>query len=106
MRQVRVQERAAARLDEIYRHSRTRWGQTRAERYLHTLFASFEGVARGEVVSRPIPAEFGVNGFFYRCQKHFVYWKRLANGDIGIVTVLHQRMLPMAHLRDDFGDHD
>ena len=54
-------------------------------------------------LSRPITAEVGVDGYFYRYQKHFVYWKRLADGDIGIVTILHQCMHQIERFRDDFG---
>ena len=36
-------------------------------------------------------------------QKHFVYWKKLANGDIGIVNILHERMHHIDRFRDDFG---
>jgi hypothetical protein len=53
--------------------------------------------------TRPIPAEFGVDGYFYRYQTHFVYWKRLADGDIGIVMIRHQRMHQIERFRDDFG---
>jgi plasmid stabilization system protein ParE len=38
-----------------------------------------------------------------RYQKHSVHWKRLADGDIGIVTILHQRMHQIERFRDDFG---
>ena len=38
------------------------------------------------------PAEFGVDGCVFRYEKDYVYWKRLDNGDVGIVTVLHERM--------------
>ena len=62
---VRVQGSAALRIDEIYRYSRDRWGRTQAD--------------------RPVPAEFGVDGCFFRYEKHFVYWKWLSNGDF--VTV-------------------
>lgn len=31
-----------------------------------------------------------------------VYWKRLSNGDVGIVTVLHERMHQIARFREDF----
>ena len=44
-----------------------------------------------------------MDGYFYRYLKHFVYWKRLADGDIGIVTILHQRMHQIERFRDDFG---
>jgi hypothetical protein len=43
-----------------------------------------------------------VQGFFFRYERHFVYWRRLSNGDIGIVTILHERMHQIERLRDDF----
>ena len=63
----------------------------------------FERVATGEVASRPVPAEFGVDGYVFRYEKHFVYWKRLSNGDIGIVTVLHERMHQFGRFQEDHG---
>ncbi|HRH72144.1 hypothetical protein [Zoogloea sp.] len=55
------------------------------------------------MVSRPIPASLGVQGYFFRYEKHFVYWKRLGNGGIGIVTGLHERMHQIERFREDFG---
>lgn len=103
MTAVRVQERASSRLDEIYRYTVSEWGEAQAERYITGLFESFDRIDTHGVISRPVPAEFGVEGFFYRFEKHFVYWKRLANGDIGIVTILHERMHQIERFRDDFG---
>jgi toxin ParE1/3/4 len=57
-------------------------------------------------MSRPVPAEFGVEGYVFRYQRHFVYWRKLSNGDIGIVTILHERMHQIDPLRDDFGPED
>ena len=63
MAQVRVQEAASYRLDEIYRYTRDRWGVEQADRYINGLFDAFEGIDAHEVASRPIPADFGVEGF-------------------------------------------
>ena len=104
MRVVRVQEAAALRIDEIYRYSRERWGAARAEAYITGLFEAFGRIAGGGVPSRPVPAAFGVDGYVFRYEKHFVYWKTLSNGDIGIVTVLHERMHQMDRFREDFGE--
>ena len=49
-----------------------------------------------------IPAEFEVEGFFFRYARHFMYWRRLTNGDIGIFTILHERMHQIDRLRDNF----
>ena len=35
---------------------------------------------------------FGVVGFFYQDEKHFVYWKYLHSWTVGIITVLRKRM--------------
>lgn len=67
------------------------------------LFEAFGRIAGGGVPSRPVPAAFGVDGCIFRYEKHFVYWKTLSDGDIGIVTVLHERMHQMDRFREDFG---
>ncbi len=99
---IRVQEAASVRLDEIYRFTRDRWGEAQAESYITGLFAAFEQIETRGVVSRPVPAEFGVEGYFIRYERHFVYWRRLGDGEIGIVTILHERMHQIARIKDDF----
>lgn len=97
-----VQEAASHRIDEIYRYTRGQWGSAKAGTYITGLFEAFEKVKTHEVFSRPVPAEFGVDGFFFRYEKHFVYWKHLGNGDVGIVTILHERMHQLERFKDDF----
>ena len=84
---VRVQEAASLRLDEFYRYTQVRWGAEQANRYITDLFAAFGKIEVHGVASRPIPAEFAIDGFYFRHEHHFVYWWRLSNGDIGIVTI-------------------
>lgn len=100
---VLLQEAASHRLDEIYRYTRDRRGAEQAERYITGLFETFDQINSHNVMSRPIPGDFGVQGYFVRYQRHFVYWRRLSNGDIGIVTILHERMHQMDRFREDFG---
>lgn len=103
MAKVLIQDAASFRLDEIYRYTREHWGIPQADRYITGLFAAFDGIATHAVPSRPIPAEFGVEGYFFRYERHFVYWRTLSNGDIGIVTILHERMHQIGRFREDFG---
>ncbi len=100
---VRVQEGASFRIDEIYQYTRDRWGPDQADTYITGLFEAFDKIVTHEVMSRPVPAEFGIEGFFFRYEKHFVYWKKLVNGDIGVVTILHDRMHQIERFREDFG---
>lgn len=103
MAAVRVQESASHRLDEIYRSTRDRWGADQANRYITGMFAAFEKIEGRGVMSKPIPAEFGVDGYFFRYESHFVYWRWLSDGSVGIVTVLHQRMHQIDRFREDSG---
>lgn len=100
---VRIQQAASHRLDDIYRYTRDRWGEAQADRYITGLFAAFEDLKTHGVTSRPVPAAFGVEGYVFRYEKHLVYWRRLSNGDIGIVTILHERMHQIERFKDDFG---
>jgi len=100
---VRLQQAASHRLDDIYRYTRDQWGEAQADRYITGLFDAFGRIEGRGVVSRPIPAELGVEGYVFRYEKHLVYWRRLSNGDIGIVTILHERMHQIERFREDFG---
>jgi plasmid stabilization system protein ParE len=100
---VKVQAAASHRLDDIYRTTRERWGDEQAERYITGMFAAFEKITSHGVASRPVPAAFGIDGFVFRYEQHFVYWRTLSNGDIGIVTILHERMHQIDRFKDDFG---
>jgi toxin ParE1/3/4 len=101
---VRVQRAAAYRLDEMLRYTRDRWGEQQAERNIEGLFAAFAQIESHKTPSRPIPAAFGVDGYVFRYENHFVYWRTLQNGDIGIVTTLHERMHQIDRFREDFGE--
>ncbi len=100
---IRIQAGASLRLDDIYRYTRDRWGAEQADRYITGLFAAFDRIATHGVASKPVPAELGVDGFVFRYEHHFVYWRKLTNGDIGIVTILHVRMHQIDRFREDFG---
>ena len=96
-----VQDGASHRLDEIFAYTSRRWGDKQAEAYIQGLFDKFSAIAARQFPWRTIPAEFGVDGFVCRYERHFIYWKVLADGTVGIVTILHERMHQLERLKDD-----
>ncbi|HET6940662.1 MAG TPA: type II toxin-antitoxin system RelE/ParE family toxin [Sphingomicrobium sp.] len=92
---------ADERLDEIYQYSRDNWEDEKAQEYINALFECFDVIAKRDVLWRPIPAEFEVDGYYRSCRNHFVYWREWPDGEIGIVTILHERMHQMDRFRDD-----
>lgn len=99
----RIQTAAGHRLDDIYIYTRDTWGEAQAESYIRGLFDRFTAIAERRFLWRPIPAEFGVDGFVCRHEHHLIYWKLLDDGTVGIVTVLHERMHQIERFREDFG---
>lgn len=99
----RVSDGAGSRIDEIYQYTRDTWGEVQARAYIEGLFARFEAIAARRFPRRAIPAEFGVDGYVCRYEKHLIYWKVLGDGAVGIVTVLHERMHQIERFSDDFG---
>ena len=97
----RVLRGAGHRLDEIYVYTRDQWGEAQAQRYVGGLFARFEAIAAQEFPWRAIPAEFGVSGFVCKYERHFIYWKSLTDGTIGIVTILHEAMHQIDRFKED-----
>lgn len=97
-----VQAAALGRLDQIHRYTAQQWGAAQADAYIRSLFDRFARIAAREQPWRRIPAEFGIDGFMCRHERHLIYWRVLDDGMVGIVTVLHERMHAIARLRDDY----
>ena len=104
MKKYFIQPTASARLEEIYRYTLQNFGSVQADRYLDGAFALFLEIAEKQIAWKRIPVEFGVDGFFARYQSHFVFWKLRSDGQIAIVTVLHQRMDLTRRLRQEASD--
>ena len=101
MRAFRILDNASYRLDRIYLYTRENWGIDQADKYIRGLFDRFDAIVERRIAWRPIAAEFGVDGYVCRYERHYIHWKVLADGDIGIVTVLHERMHQIAHFQND-----
>lgn len=90
-----------ARLDliEIADYTLDTWGAAQANRYLDSLAACFEQLARTPEIGRPCTA---VRPGYRRVehQKHVIFYRMKRNG-VFIGRILHQRMLPGRRLIDD-----
>ena len=97
----RVQKAAGRRIDDIYIYTRDTWGEDQAQRYVRGLFERFDEIAAHRVAWRDVPKNLGVDGFYCRYEHHYIYWRVLSDGILGIVTVLHERMHQIDRFRDD-----
>lgn len=95
---------ARAALVDIYAYTRRTWSDEQADAYLDGLFETFQRIADRALLWRPVPPEFGVDGYFARHQRHIIYWKTMDDGAIGIVTILHSAMMQGDRLKEAFGE--
>lgn len=102
MSDYRLLDDAEHRIAEIYHYTFDQWGEAQADSYYAGLLDMFEAIAARGVNWRQIPAEFDVDGYFCRYQRHFIYWRLLKGGTVGIVTILHERMQQMDLLKEAF----
>lgn len=98
-----LEPRANHALDEIYDYTAANWSEEQADVYIRGLFGFFVEVASKDRKWRAIPAEFGVLGYFGKFERHFIYWKIMRSGEIGIVAILHERMHQIERIRELFG---
>ncbi|MES9897469.1 MAG: type II toxin-antitoxin system RelE/ParE family toxin [Sedimenticola sp.] len=97
-----VLKSAGFRLKEIFSYTKENLGEDQAHQHIEGMFERFGQIADRDLLWHSIPAEFEVVGFFTRYNKHFIYWKELDSGQIGIVTILHERMHQMERFTEDF----
>jgi len=98
----RLSRTAVAHLTDIYLYSEDEWGATQADKYLDDFYNFFGRIVAKNIMWRPLHAELEVTGYFARCNLHFVYWRELGNGDMGIVAILHKRRHQISRLREAF----
>lgn len=100
----RLLRSAEARVAEIFDYTYAHWGEAQAIRYFDALQGKFEAIARREVVWRRIPAEYGVDGYYCRHERHLIYWRELKVDLVGIVIILHERMHQATPLQEAFSE--
>ncbi len=93
---------ATESLTDIYVYTFEMWGEVQANKYLDGFYICFERIVQKQEARRLIPAEFGVDGYFTKYEKHYIYWKELSDGQIAIVAILHERMHRIDRLKDAY----
>ena len=98
---VKFFPQAEARLIGIWDYTLEKWGEAQADEYVSELVAEIEMAARRRSRWRPV-ADRALRGvWFFRHRHHFVFFRALLDGGIGVITVLHGSMDIPARLKED-----
>ncbi len=106
MNRWNLTRQAKGSLIEIYEHTLMKWGTRQADAYLEKIYSRFRKIADKTVAWRAIPKEFEVDGYFTRCERHYIYWRQTRTGEIIIADILHVSMMQGDRLNKAFGSND
>lgn len=92
---------ARARLIEVWEYSETTWGAAQADKYVRGLVSAIESIQGEPRRWRPLRDRSLAGIFYFHHKHHYVFFRRLAKGQIGVITVPHESMNLPARLRED-----
>src|SRR4051812_42781162 len=96
LRMVHYSEEAENDFFEIGIYTWTEWGEEQFVRYMSLLRETCEDIIPSKHrFARSVPKRAVL--LRWRCERHVIYFRRV-DGDLGIVRILHDRMLPSAQL--------
>jgi plasmid stabilization system protein ParE len=88
----RIYRRPRQQLQDIWLYTASKWGVLQADRYIRGLYDKLKEISefpgRWRKVERPTVR----NVFFFRYEKHIVFFRLLSQGQVGVISVLHERM--------------
>ena len=94
-------------LEDIWSYSYGRWGEEQANRYIHDLYRCMDQLAANRLRWRETPQSLCVprdithKVYFHHHQRHYVFFRELQAGDIGILSIVHDAMdVPVRLARD------
>jgi toxin ParE1/3/4 len=107
MATYRFYPRADAAQDKIWRDTVDTWGEPQAVAYITGLHAHLQRLCEDPMTWRrlpqalAVPADIKRKAYFSRYERHYLFFRELDNGDLGVMSILHERMDVPVRLRED-----
>lgn len=96
---VRIFPPADDRLIEIWNYTLDQWDEAQADLYVRSLVEFIESLSGQRPLWRGVMNLRGV--WYVRHEHHFVFFRELSGGVIGVITILHENMDLPARLKED-----
>ncbi|MBF0263845.1 MAG: type II toxin-antitoxin system RelE/ParE family toxin [Gammaproteobacteria bacterium] len=93
--------------DGIWHYTFETWGEAQAEKYIRELHQHLDKLTETKMLWHPLPSSFmpvlaqKVPIYFSRYQHHYIFFRELSNGDLGIMSILHESMDMPIRLQED-----
>ncbi len=97
---VKIYPAAKARILEIWDHTEKKWGENQADAYVRDLVETINRASQDRHWWRPVMDEALKGICFTRHSHHFIFFRELPTGTLGIVSILHETMDLPARLKE------
>jgi plasmid stabilization system protein ParE len=99
--QYKIFPAARRRLIEIWHYTDKTWGEKQADKYIRGLYRAIEKAGSNKHLWRKVEHEEITGIYFLRYGHHYVFFRELSKGVLGVVNVLHENMDIPSRLKDD-----
>jgi plasmid stabilization system protein ParE len=100
---ARILTAARERLLEIWDYTEAKWGEEQADSYVRKLVEAVEHMQSQRHRWRAV-GDAALRGvFFFRHEHHYVFFRELEGGTVGVISILHEKMDIPSRLREDAG---
>ncbi|MEI8039508.1 MAG: type II toxin-antitoxin system RelE/ParE family toxin [Verrucomicrobiota bacterium] len=100
---ARIFAPAEARIIAIWNYTLDRWGEEQADHYIRGLIDHIHSLEYRRDRWRPVSDECLRGVWFVRHERHYVFFRELSCGAVGVITVLHESMDLPSRLKEDHG---
>lgn len=97
---VRLSPAAVAQTEDIWLYTEATFGATQADAYVGGLNHFLETLSERRPIWRPVPRERLAGAFVVRYEQHFVFFRELPSGALGVLAVQHQARASPQALKD------
>jgi toxin ParE1/3/4 len=98
---VKIFPSAEARLIEIWNYTFDQWSEEQADTYVKGLIDSIEQVLEKRYLWKPVAHKTLKDVWLIRYERHYIFFRRFQNGDLGVISILHESMNIPARLKED-----
>jgi len=103
----RFYPRADQQQDDIWDYTLDTWGEAQAEKYIRDLHQHIEKLCENKMLWRQLPSVFmpplakKIPIFFSHYQHHYIFFRKLSNNHLGIMSIIHDSMDVPVKLQED-----
>jgi toxin ParE1/3/4 len=98
---AKIYPAARERLLQIWEYTDRQWGEDQADHYVNSLVAATHDLSRQRLHWRPMRGKRFAGIWFVHHEHHYLFFRELSDGHVGIISILHENMDLPARLRED-----